>query len=220
MALPDRILNKLDALLDRAQELLPHNLPYAHDDAPAGFLEAIDRIRPDALIGATGAPGTFTQQVVEKMAAHQHQPVIFALSNPTGRAECTAEEAFRWSEGRVVFASGSPFPPVEHDGQLLHPGQANNAHIFPGIGLGVIAGGARRATTGMFLQAARTLAAQVSDQQLQRRDLYPELTDIRTVSRSIAEAVASQAFRNGVADTAPPEGFAEHLDSLMYDPSY
>ncbi len=204
----------------RSHELLPHNLPYAHDHAPAGFLEAIDDIQPDALIGATGAPGAFTEDVIRRMAAHHRQPVILALSNPTARAECTAAEAFRWSDGRVVFASGSPFPPVEHEGRLFHPGQANNAHVFPGIGLGVVAGGAHRVSTAMFLEAARTLAGQVSGHQLENRDLYPELTDIRSVSRSIALAVAREAFRGGLAATAPPEDFATHLDSIMYDPGY
>lgn len=204
----------------RSHELLPHNLPYAHDHAPAGFLEAIDGIKPDVLIGATGAPGTFTQDVIRRMAEHHRQPVVFALSNPTARAECTAAEAFHWSDGRVVFASGSPFPPVEHEGRLFHPGQANNAHVFPGIGLGVVACGAHRVSTAMFLEAARTLAAQVSEHQLNRRDLFPELTDIRSVSRAIASAVASEAFRDGLADPAPPEDFASHLDSIMYVPGY
>ena len=125
-------------------DLMPHNLPYAHDHPPLGFVGAIDALKPNVLIGATGAPGTFTQEVVERMCAFNTRPVLFALSNPTSRAECTAEQAYEWSRGRAVFASGSPFGAVTYQGRTFRPGQGNNAYVFPGIGLGAIVCRARQ----------------------------------------------------------------------------
>src|SRR5262249_51618917 len=124
-------------------DLMEHNLPYAHDHTPLAFEDAIDAVRPHVLIGATGAPGTFTRTVVERMSAINQRPVIFALSNPTSRAECTAEEAYAWSGGRAIFASGSPFAPVTYGDTTFRPAQGNNAYVFPGIGLGAVACRAR-----------------------------------------------------------------------------
>jgi hypothetical protein len=138
-------------------DLLDHNLPYAHDAEPQGFLDAIDTVRPHVLIGATGAPGTFTREVVERMSAINDRPVIFALSNPTSKAECTAEQAYAWSRGKAIFASGSPFGPVTCDGKMFRPAQGNNAYVFPGIGLGAVACHARTLPDELFLEAARVL---------------------------------------------------------------
>ena len=149
------------------QDLAPHNLPYAHDHEGMGFLEALDAIKPDVLIGATGAPGTFSQRVIEKMAAFNEKPVIFALSNPTSRAECTAEQAYKWSDGRAIFSSGSPFSPVVlEDGSTRRPGQGNNAYVFPGIGLGAVAVKATALPDDLFLTAARALASFVNEDDL------------------------------------------------------
>ena len=139
-----------------------HNFLYAHDHQPLGFVAAIDAIKPNVLVGATGAPGTFTREVVERMCAHNPRPVLFALSNPTSRAECTAEQAYEWSQGRAVFASGSPFGAVTYQGRVFRPGQGNNAYVFPGIGLGAIVCRARRIPDEFFLAAARTLAELVT----------------------------------------------------------
>jgi malate dehydrogenase (oxaloacetate-decarboxylating)(NADP+) len=125
-------------------DLMDHNRPYAHDAKPLPFLDAIEAIRPHILIGATGAPGTFTQAVIERMSRINDRPVVFALSNPTSKAECTAEQAYWWSRGKAVFASGSPFPPVVYDGKTFRPAQGNNAYVFPGIGLGAVACRAHR----------------------------------------------------------------------------
>jgi malate dehydrogenase (oxaloacetate-decarboxylating)(NADP+) len=172
-------VDKVGLVVKSRSDLMPHNLPYAHDHPALGFLEAIDRLRPHVLIGATGVAGTFTQQVVERMSAINSRPVLFALSNPTSKAECTAAQAYEWSRGRAIFASGSPFSPVAHDGQEFHPRQGNNAYVFPGIGLGVVVSRARRIPEGFFLTAARTLARLVTAQDLQRGSLYPPLRDIR-----------------------------------------
>ncbi len=207
-------------LVKDRDDLLPHNLPYAHDAPRLDFIEAIGFVRPHALIGATGAPGTFTRQTIQTLASIHRRPLVFALSNPTSRAECTAEEAYRWSEGRAVFAGGSPFPPVTLGGQTFHPAQANNAHIFPGIGLGALAAHARRISEGMFLQAARALAAQVTDKDLNCGALFPPLSEIRRASLPIAVAVADQAWKENLARGDRPDGLEETIQSMRYNPWY
>jgi malate dehydrogenase (oxaloacetate-decarboxylating)(NADP+) len=147
------------------------------------------------LISATGAPGTFTRQVIERMSAINERPVLFALSNPTSKAECTAEQAYTWSRGQAVFASGSPFGTVAFDGRTFRPGQGNNAYVFPGIGLGAVVCRARLIPDEFFLAAARTLARLVRHQDLEQGSLYPPLRDIRRISLSIAASVAETASR-------------------------
>ena len=191
-------------------DLLEHNLPYAHDLAPMGFVDAIEAIRPHVLIGATGAPGTFTQAVIERMSRINQRPVIFALSNPTSRAECTAEQAYAWSQGRALFASGSPFDPVVIGGQTFRPAQGNNAYVFPGIGLGAVACRARTLPDELFLAAARTLAGLVRQGDLDQGALYPPLRDIRKVSLAIATSVATKAYAMNLArQRRAPERAAE-----------
>jgi malate dehydrogenase (oxaloacetate-decarboxylating)(NADP+) len=199
-------------------DLMDHNLPYAHDAQPLGFVEAIDAIRPHVLIGATGAPATFTQAVVERMSAINRRPAIFALSNPTSRAECTAEQAYAWSRGRAIFASGSPFAPVAHAGRTLRPAQGNNAYVFPGIGLGAIACRARTLPDELFLVAARTLARLVRQKDLGEGALYPPLGEIRKISLSIAVAVATRAYDLGLARARRPRDVRAAVAKLMYRP--
>ena len=209
----------LHGLLVRSRtDLLEHNLPYAHDHAPLDFLHAIEAIRPHVLIGATGAPGTFTREVVEGMSAINERPVIFALSNPTSKAECTAEQAYAWSGGRAVFSSGSPFAPVKVGEKLLRPGQGNNAYVFPGIGLGAVACQARTLPDELFLVAARTLARQVDAQRLEEACLYPPLTEIRKISLAIAVAVAEKAYATKLARRRRPARLRQSIARSMYDP--
>lgn len=172
------------------------------------------------LIGATGAPGTFTEDVIRAMSACNRRPVIFALSNPTSRAECTAQQAYEWSQGKAIFASGSPFGPVQIDGAVHVPGQGNNAYIFPGIGLGAIACNARAISDEMFLKAARCLADQVSEDDLARGTVYPPLKGIRAVSKAIAVTVAEQGFAQGIATGSRPDDLEAYVQSLMYEPDY
>jgi malate dehydrogenase (oxaloacetate-decarboxylating)(NADP+) len=200
------------------KDLLEHNLPYAHDHKPLGFVEAIDAIKPHVLIGATGAPGTFTQQVVERMSRQNDRPVIFALSNPTSKAECTAEQAYTWSGGRGIFASGSPFAPVTIGGKTFRPGQGNNAYVFPGIGLGAIACRARTLPDELFLTAARTLARLVTKKDLDAGALYPPLRDIRKISLGIATALATKAYDMNLARQKRPKNLRRHVHSMMYEP--
>jgi malate dehydrogenase (oxaloacetate-decarboxylating)(NADP+) len=201
-------------------DLMEHNLPYAHDHAPVKFLEAIDQLKPDVLIGATGSPGTFTKDVIERISSHNQRPVIFALSNPTSRAECTAEEAYTWSRGRVVFASGSPFGKVRHGDMQFKPGQGNNAYIFPGIGLGAIHSEARMINEETFLIAAKTLAAQVSDEDIANGAVYPPLTKIRNISLEIAVNVAQANYDNGLARNQQPADLRQSIIDYMFDPTY
>lgn len=201
-------------------DLMPHNLPYAHDHQGMDFLAAIQTIQPDVLIGATGAPGTFTEEVIRAMADINERPTIFALSNPTSSAECTAEQAYEWSDGTAIFASGSPFEPVAFDGHVHRPAQGNNAYIFPGIGLGAVIADATTISEGMFLAAAEALAAEVTDQDIQEGAIYPRLPKIRDVSAKIAERVADTARNEGVAQTTIPDGYGQAIRNYMYDPVY
>ena len=194
--------------------------PFAHDHAVRNFEEAIGDIRPDVLIGATGVAGTFTENIVRKMAVVNERPVIIALSNPTSHTECTAEQAYRWSDGRVIFASGSPFAAVQIGDNLFRPAQGNNAYIFPGIGLGVYASSARLVTQKMFLAAAQTLAATVTEQEINRGAIYPSLTRVREVSRAIAVAVCQIVINEKLTDLQLPEDLDAYVKSIMYEPNY
>lgn len=201
--------------------LAEHKLPYAHDHAfITELLEAVETLHPTAIIGVSGQPKTFTQPVVETMARFNERPIVFALSNPTSKAECSAEEAYGWTEGRAIFASGSPFDPVTLNGNTYVPGQANNSYIFPGVGLGVIIAEATRVTDEMFFAAAKTLASEVADTDLQQGRVYPPLSRIRDVSASIAYAVAEVAYRDGLALNARPSDLLGYIKSQMYQPVY
>ena len=199
-------------------DLMDYNRPYAHDFKPLGFVEAIDAIRPHVLIGATGAPGTFTHSVIESMCAINDRPAIFALSNPTSKAECTAEQAYAWSGGRAIFASGSPFAPVIHAGRTFRPAQGNNAYVFPGIGLGAIACRARTLPDELFLAAARTLAGLVRQTDLDQGSLYPPLSEIRKISHAIAVSVATKAYEMKLARARRPRNINRTVEKMMYRP--
>ncbi len=201
-------------------DLMAHNISYAHDYDQLGFVEAIETIKPDVLIGATGAPGTFTKEVIEAMTRINEHPAIFALSNPTSRAECTAEQAYEWSDGTAIFTSGSPFDAVELNGKTHQPGQGNNAYVFPGIGLGAIACDAQNIDDGMFLAAANSLANQVSEKSLDAGTLYPPLSKIRDVSLNIAVAIAEKAYESGLAKSKRPPDLVSHIKTMMYLPDY
>jgi malate dehydrogenase (oxaloacetate-decarboxylating)(NADP+) len=202
------------------ERLAPHILPYAHPARKATFIEALREVRPRILVGATGAPGSFTEESIRLMAKLNERPVIFALSNPTAMAECTAEQAYEWSDGRAVFASGSPFGAVVRHGHTHRPGQSNNAYVFPGIGLGAIASRARVVSDGMFLAAARKLAGMVSEEDLGAGTVYPPLANIRRVSLAIAVAVAEQAWAEGLAQAERPPDIEHMIAAQMYDPNY
>ena len=201
--------------LTKHKQRFAHAAPYQ-----ATFQAALEAVRPTTIIGVSTIPKSFDQKVVETMAAINQRPVIFALSNPTTKAECSAEEAYTWSKGKAVFASGSPFPAFVHEGHRLVPGQGNNAYIFPGVGLGVIASEARSVTDRMFAVAARTLAEQVDERDLAKGRVYPSLKRIREVSARIAEAVAKVAFDDKLARAPRPRNLAASVRSLVWQPQY
>jgi len=202
-------------------DLTEYKLPYAHDyEHLRDFLSAVKSLSPTVIIGASGQPKTFTQSVLEAMAVYNQRPIVFAMSNPTSKAECTAEEAYTWTEGRAIFASGSPFAPVTFKGKTYVPGQANNAYAFPGIGLGIIACEAMSVTDEMFSVAARALANAVSEADLAQGRIYPPLTKIREVSAAIATAVAEVAYNQGIARKPKPDDLSTFIKSQMYEPKY
>jgi malate dehydrogenase (oxaloacetate-decarboxylating)(NADP+) len=199
----------------------PHQMPFAHDHAFIGdFREAVEAIAPTVIIGVSGAGGMFTRPIIEAMARMNRRPIIFALSNPTSKSECTAEDAYTWSEGRAVYASGSPFEPVTYKGKTFVPGQSNNSYIFPGVGLGVIISEATRVTDEMFFDAAKTLGDMVTEEEYAMGRIYPRLDRIREVSVAIGVAVAEVAFRRGLTKLSRPDDLMGHVKARMYDPVY
>ena len=203
------------------EDLAEHKQPYAHDhEQLTDFVAAVKSLKPTAIIGVAAVGGTFTQQVLQAMAEINERPIVFALSNPTSKAECTAEQAYRWTDGRAIFASGSPFAPVTLDGRTFVPRQGNNSYIFPGVGLGVIASRARRVTDEMFLAAARTLANETTPSDLEQGSLYPPLARIREVSARIAAAVAEVAYQHRLTSRRRPRNVLADVRSQMYDPRY
>jgi malate dehydrogenase (oxaloacetate-decarboxylating)(NADP+) len=211
--------------LARASELNPEQLKFARpNDDRLSLVDVIHKYRPTVIIGVTAVGGLFTEEVVRAMAACNDRPIVFPLSNPTAKAECTAEEAYRWTDGRCIFASGSPFAPVTlGDGSTAYPSQCNNMYIFPGLGLGATVCDATKVTDRMLYIAAETLAKFVPEDDVAKGILFPPLSRIREVSRSIAVAVAQEAIRGGLA-TRKAAIEAKDLDSFvapkMYYPEY
>ena len=208
-------------LVSGRQDLLEFQKPFAHDGPPIGtFVEAVRALRPTGIIGVSTVPKLFNREVIEAMAEINERPIIFPYSNPTSRSECTAEEAYRWSNGRAIFASGSPFPPVEWGGRRFIPGQGNNVYIFPAMGMAVYATEATRVTEGMFITAARALAEQVTDQNLAAGLIYPPQSEILKTSLHVAARIAEEIFAQGLARVARPANVAELIRARAYQPVY
>lgn len=198
-------------------DVAPYSRQFAHEvESTASLVEAIRRLKPAAMVGATGAPGVFTREALGALAEGNRRPIVFALSNPTDRSEVTAENAYAWTKGRAVFASGSPFDPVTLDGRTFEPGQANNVYAFPGIGLGVTAFGIDRVTDEMFLAAATAVADGVSEERLASGSVFPELVNIRDVSVRIAAALGRLATGNEDG----PRDLEAFVRARIYDPVY
>ncbi|KAF6164144.1 hypothetical protein GIB67_010114 [Kingdonia uniflora] len=210
-------------IVNSRKESLQHfKKPWAHKHEPVkNLLDAVNSIKPTVLIGSSGVGRTFTKEVVEAMSSFNEKPVILALSNPTSQSECTAEEAYTWSKGRAIYASGSPFDPVEYNGKVFVSGQANNAYIFPGFGLGLIISGAIRVHDDMLLAASKALAGQVSQENIDNGLIFPPFSNIRKISAQIAADVAAKAYDLGLATRLPrPENLVEYAESCMYSPLY
>lgn len=202
-------------------DLAAHKVQYAHEHAPvADFPGAIRALKPTVIIGVSAVGGAFTPEVLEEMARINERPIVFALSNPTSQSECTAEEAYRHTGGRALFACGSPFDPVPLDGRIFVPRQGNNSYIFPGIGLGAIMSKSRRITDEMFMGSAHTLASLTTESDLAQGSLYPSLTRVREVSAHIAAGFAKTAYRRGLASAKEPADLLAAANATMYDPHY
>lgn len=201
--------------------LAEHKINFAHDHKfIPDFISAVELLKPNIIIGVAAKPKAFNRQILETMARLNERPIIFSLSNPTSKSECTAEEAYGWTKGRAIFASGSPYQPVTVDGKTYVPGQCNNAYLFPGIGLGVVVSKAKSVTDDMIFAAAKTLAEETTADDLYKGRIYPSLTQIRDVSASIATAVASVAFECGIAGVKKPADLNKWVKSQMYMPEY
>lgn len=210
-------------IVNSRRESLQHfKKPWAHDHEPVkDLLGAVKAIKPTVLIGSSGVGRTFTKEIIETVTSFNEKPLIMALSNPTSQSECTAEEAYTWSQGRAIFASGSPFDPFEYNGKVFVPGQANNAYIFPGFGLGLVISGAIRVHDNMLLAASEALAKQVSDENYNKGLIYPPFSNIRKISANIAANVAAKAYELGVATHLPrPANLVKYAESCMYSPVY
>jgi len=202
-------------------DLLSHQLQFAHDaDLCTDFAEAVLRVKPTAIVGVSTVGGAFNQQVIENMSAVNERPIIFPYSNPTSHSECTAEEAYFWSKGKAIFASGSPFAPVEYQGKVFTPGQGNNVFIFPALGLAIFATEAKRVTDDLLLTAAEAVAEQVSFEDFEKGLIYPNVDAILKVSVKVAEKVAEEIFRLGLASIERPSSISDFIKSKMYVPEY
>lgn len=201
--------------------LTPLKQKFAHEQEPQStFLDAIGEVKPTAIVGCAAQAGSFNAYVLSAMARINERPIIFALSNPTSRSECTAREAYTYTEGKCLFASGSPFPQVEVNGKTFIPRQSNNSYVFPGIGLGLVVSSPRIVPQSVFLSAAEALSKIVSEDDLENGSLFPSLTKIREVSQSIAAAVAEQCFTAGVAGVPKPDDLSKAIQEAMYKPVY
>lgn len=197
---------------------------YARDPselmANASLLDVVENVKPTILLGASGIPGTFSEAIVRKMAEINKRPMIFPLSNPTSKAECTPQDALQWSDGRAVICTGSPFAPVTLNGKTFRIGQGNNAFIFPGVGLGIMVADIRRVTDGMFYEAARALKGVVRREDLDEGSIFPRLTRIREASHAVACAVVRRAVREGHANATVLNDLEARVSAAMWNPDY
>ncbi len=205
----------------RGDKLAEHKVAYARNEKfQKTLLEVVKSVKPTVLVGVSKQTGAFDEQVVREMKKHIDTPIIFALSNPTSKSECTPTQAYEWTDGNVVYASGSPFDPIKYKGKTYSTGQGNNMYIFPGVGLGAIVCQATKITDSMFYIAAKTLANLVKEEDLKKGRVYPDLNDIREISAHIAFAVCEVAYANGIAWTKRPENLLEFIKSKMFQPIY
>jgi malate dehydrogenase (oxaloacetate-decarboxylating)(NADP+) len=202
-------------------DLADFQKPFAQDrPAVSSFVEAVRALRPTGIIGVSTVPKLFTREVIRAMAEINERPIIFPYSNPTSRSECTAEEAYSWSDGRAVFASGSPFPPVDIAGKHFVPGQGNNVYIFPAMGMAVFATEATRVTEEMFIVAAKAVAEQVTEENLETGLIYPPQSRILEASLHVAERLAGYIFDKGLARVPRPDDVGALIRARTYRPLY
>jgi malate dehydrogenase (oxaloacetate-decarboxylating)(NADP+) len=208
-------------LVTSRTDLAGFQKPFAQEAAPVPtFVAAVEALKPTGIIGVSTVPKLFNHDVIGAMARINQRPIIFPYSNPTSRSECSAEEAYRWSDGRAVFASGSPFPPVEIAGRHFVPGQGNNVYIFPAMGMAVFATEAKRVTEEMFIVAARAVAEQVTEENLSTGLIYPPQSHILNASLHVAERIAAYIFDQGLARVPRPDDVGALIRARAYQPVY
>lgn len=208
-------------LVKSRADLAAHQKQFAHDSKSSDdFAQSILNIKPTAIIGVSTVGGAFNKKVIENMSTVNERPVIFPYSNPTSHSECTAEQAYTWSKGKAIFASGSPFAPVTYNGKTFTPGQGNNVFIFPALGLAIYATEASRVTDAMLLAAAEGVAEQVSRQDFEKGLIYPHVNDIAAVSLNVAVKVTEEIFDSGLAGLDRPKNLRDFLKSKMYEAVY
>jgi malate dehydrogenase (oxaloacetate-decarboxylating)(NADP+) len=193
---------------------------HAVADEPQQIAAAIESHKPTAIIGTSTVAGLFDSHVVEAMSKVNDRPIIFALSNPTDHVEVLAEDAYRWSKGKALYAAGVQFPPVQMDGKTFLPSQANNLYIFPAIGLAIYATQAKRVTDEMFIEAAHAVADQVTPEQLKQGMLYPPQSNILEVEVRTAERVAALVFDRKLARAKRPKDIDSWLRGMLYKAEY
>ncbi len=205
----------------RAQPLAAHKVPFAKDlPASTDFEACIRQVKPTAIVGLSAQAGAFTESIVKTMTEINERPIIFALSNPTSKAECTAEQAYTWSDGKALFACGSPFAPVTVNGKTFVPRQGNNSYVFPGIGLGAILARCKEIKQDVFLSASHTCADMVTEEDLAQGSLYPSLTRVREISLEVAINIIKLALRTGQAQIEEPADIRQFVLDNMYKPEY
>jgi len=177
----------------------------------------IETLKVTALMGVSGQEQTFTEKVCKALLKNNKRPIIFPMSNPTSKSECTAEDAYKWTNNQCIFASGSPFDPIKIGNTTIKPAQANNSYIFPGMALGIISCRSSRVTDEMFIIAAKTLSSLVTDDLLEEGTIYPLLENIRHVSIEIAAAVANYSFKVGLANVVEPHDIRTLIKYTQYD---
>ncbi|MBT0887401.1 MULTISPECIES: NAD-dependent malic enzyme [Acinetobacter] len=210
-------------LLDFQSKLAQSPDRVAHWGNPEGVISLLDVIqnaKPTVLIGVSGQPGLFTEEVIKTLAANCERPIVLPLSNPTSQVEAFPADILEWTEGKALIATGSPFEPVNYQGKLYNISQCNNSYIFPGIGLGVIAAGATRVTDSMLIASSNALADCSPLLQDPNADLLPDLNEIQQVSKFIAFRVAKAAMDAGVAPLMSDEALREAIEANFWKPEY
>jgi malate dehydrogenase (oxaloacetate-decarboxylating)(NADP+) len=208
-------------LVSSRKDLAEHQVQFAHEsESPSDFADAILKIKPTAIVGVSTVGGAFTKKVIENMTTINERPIIFPYSNPTSHSECTAEEAYQYSKGRAIFASGSPFAPVTYKGKKFTPGQGNNVFIFPALGLAVFATEAKRVTDDMLITASEAVSEQVTKKDFDNGLIYPSVNKIAEVSFKVAVIIAEHIFDSGLAGVEKPKDLAKFIKSKMYQPRY
>jgi malate dehydrogenase (oxaloacetate-decarboxylating) len=225
------LVDKQGLLLEGMPDIEPAQAPFVqpreavgawrlHAPNTIGLFDVVANVRPTALVGVSGQPGTFTESVVREMARYVERPVILPLSNPSSRSEATPDQLVRWTDGRALIGTGSPFPPVRVGKQELVAAQTNNAYVFPGVGLGVLASGARRVTDGMFMAAALALAELSPAKRAADAPLLPATRDLREVGAAVALSVARQAHKEQVTEDQDPQALEDRIREMMWTPRY